>query len=162
MVMTLYNNKSDIREVRKNIATLVTLNNVYCKDDTDVVNPVILLDAVPSNCNYAKINEFNRYYVLTDVIHVDGLIETHWHVDVLMSFIPLLGKERCVVKRSATVYDMYLKDDETLLEAYTKTHVIPFPDGFDSDRQEFVLAVVGNTSSSANSDSGGNSGGNIL
>lgn len=145
MQMILYNNKSDIREVRKNIGTLATLNNVYCKDDTDVVNPVIILDAVPSNCNYAKINEFNRYYVLTDVVHVDRLIETHWHVDVLMSFLPSLKNEQCIVKRSASLYDMYLKDDETYLESYTKTHIIPFPDGFDKDRQEFVLAVVGNT-----------------
>ncbi len=146
MIMTLYNNKSDIREVTKNITALSTLQNVYCKDETDVENPIIVLDAIPSNCNYCKINEFNRYYFLTDVTHVNGLIETTWHSDVLMSFIPMLTQKECILKRCATIYDMYLKDDETLIEAYTKTRVLPFPSGFDSSKQEFVLAVVGNTS----------------
>lgn len=156
MIMTLYNNKSDNRYVTKNITQLSILNNVYLKDPTEIIDPVIILDTFPSNCNYCKLNEFGRYYHKTEVTHENGLIKTHWHVDVLMSHINKLKDQYCILKRSATIYDMYLKDDETLLESYTKTRTIEFPNGFDGSTQQFILAVVGNTTDS--NSGGGNNG----
>lgn len=150
MQMILYNNKSDNRYVSKRLATLATINNVYLKDETQLVTPTIILDELPDNCNYCKLPTFNRYYYLTDVDFIEGQYYTKWRTDVLMSFLPMVSSQECIVKRCATMYDMYLKDDETMIESYTRTHVIPFPQGFDSDRQEFVLAVVGNTSDTPN------------
>lgn len=145
MQMILYNNKSDNRYVSKTLTTLTTLNNVYLKDATQLVTPTIILDELPDNCNYCKLPTFNRYYYLTDIDFIDGQYHTKWRTDVLMSFIPSVLNQECIIKRSATLYDMYLKDDETMLEAYTKTRVLQFPSGFDGDTQQFVLAVVGNT-----------------
>lgn len=60
------------------------------KDDTSVVDPIIVVNASLSTlagCNYMYIATFGRYYFITDIVSKSAnLVEVHGHCDVLKSF----------------------------------------------------------------------------
>lgn len=148
MQMTLYKNTSDNRYLTKSISQVGNIiSTLYLKDDTAVVNPIIILDDFPNGVNYCYLDTFDRYYYLTDVTMLNGQIQTTWHVDVLMSFKDDIKTQKVLVKRTRKVdyIDYYLRDDEFLAEEYTCDRYIPFTGGnaFQKDVSNYILAVMG-------------------
>lgn len=105
MTVTLYNVQDNRTSVVKTLSGASVVTGVLRKE-TDVINPVIEFefDEYPSNKNYAHVEEFNRYYFITNIVHVrENLYEIHFHVDVLMSYWNTFKYSRCVVARSETL-----------------------------------------------------------
>ena len=89
------------------------------KDDTSVMNPVLLLNQAtsgmpnpftPSYYTYAYIAQFSRYYFVVDWQWVNGLWELYLTEDVLASFKSGIGALSEYVVRSASSYDGHISD----------------------------------------------------
>lgn len=81
-----------------------TYNNVLLKDNCSVVNPAIKLN-VPMTTrvydwNYCYIQEFSRYYYVTDWMWQDALWIAELQVDVLASFKFEIGQQNLYILRS--------------------------------------------------------------
>lgn len=90
------------------------------KDDTTVLNPVLVLNAAsagmpvpftPSYYTYAFISDFSRFYFVTDWKYVSGLWECYLSVDVLASYKTPIGLMSCYVERSASASDGNIIDN---------------------------------------------------
>lgn len=87
MVIELYNTNSENNKLNKSLSMYKTLNG-NLKDETSVMNPVILIesDSLPL-ANYLYIPSFKRYYFIDSIDIVrDKLFRIHANVDVLMSY----------------------------------------------------------------------------
>lgn len=86
-----------------------TYNNVLLKDDCSVVNPALKVLAAPTVnvylWNYCFIQEFNRYYYITDWVWTLGVWVAELQVDVLASFRDRIGQQSVYVLRAASDYD---------------------------------------------------------
>ena len=93
---------------------LVTYNNVILKDDCSVVNPALKIkEALNTNVyewNYCFIQEFDRYYYVTDWIWETGIWVAELQVDVLASFRSRIGQQSLYVLRAASTYDGSIVD----------------------------------------------------
>ena len=145
MQMTLYKNKSDKRYINKTITQVGNIiTTLYLKDDTEVVNPIIILDDFPNGVNYCYLDSFDRFYYLTDVTMLNGQIQTTWKVDVLMSYKNDIKNNKALVKRNTNYNDLYLQDSEFMVEQYSNDRYLCFSESpFSISSKQFVMAVLG-------------------
>ena len=111
MIVNFYSfQKKKNSTAQPNISSATTLTSVQLKDDTGIMNPVLLINPnnaslpvpfVPSGFNYAHIPSFGRYYFVTDWTWKKGLWECALSVDVLASFRTAIGNTSAYVERSA-------------------------------------------------------------
>ena len=111
MIVNFYSfQKKKNSTAQPNISSATTLTSVQLKDDTGIMNPVLLINPnnaalpvpfVPSGFNYANIPSFGRYYFVTDWTWKKGLWECALSVDVLASFRTAIGNTSAYVERSA-------------------------------------------------------------
>lgn len=144
MNLTLYTNNDNDRVVTKNLTQLAALTGTLRKN-TSIINPVIEVEAINNSiaaeCNYAKIDEFGRYYFVNDIVFTGKLFEVHMHVDVLSSFQTQLKALDAVVGRNEKEYNLYLQDGyfKTYQNPYIETKI--FPNGFTD--LSYILSVAG-------------------
>lgn len=85
MELKIYNNKSNINVLNKNITLIDTLS-FNLKSDTSILQPILILKNYKSG-NYCYIKELNRYYYITDIKVLNGgLYQLQLEVDVLMTY----------------------------------------------------------------------------
>lgn len=85
MKLKIYNNKSNDNVLNK-IITPVNEIDFNLKSDNSILQPILILKKYTSG-NYCFIDEFKRYYFITDVrVLTGGLYELHLEVDVLMTY----------------------------------------------------------------------------
>ena len=96
-----------------------TLFTCQLKEDTSVLNPVLLLNEhstgmpspfTPSYFTFAYIDRFARYYFVTDWRYINGLWECYLVEDVLASFKTSIGALSEYVVRSSSAYNGYISD----------------------------------------------------
>lgn len=107
-----YTNNSEKNAVNKSLTASSTYTGTL-KDETSIVNPKILIESssVPTG-NYARIDAFNRYYFITDVISVrNNLWEISMKVDVLMTYANAIKSNKGVIARQENIGDNYLIDN---------------------------------------------------
>lgn len=89
-------------------------SNVQLKEETSVLNPVLLFNPAsagmpnPFNPNfftYAFIQNFNRFYFVSDWRWLNGIWECSLSVDVLASYKTSIGNTSAYVLRSASARD---------------------------------------------------------
>lgn len=140
--VTLYKNTSERVKVAKTLQTLVSLEGAF-RGPADILEPTIMVHGAFSNqCNYFRIEEFGRYYYVTrPAIPVNGMVELHGAVDVLMSWADGIKANGAIISRQATQYNLYLQDP--LIHAYQNAMVgtLEFPEGLTHD--SYILATVG-------------------
>ena len=104
--------------------TKVTFSNVQLKEETSVLNPILIFNTVnpgthtgttpnpftPSYYDYAYIPTFGRYYFIQDWTYKNGVWECMLSVDVLASFKTGIGALSEYVTRSASAYNGYITD----------------------------------------------------
>lgn len=98
--------------------TATTFSTVQLKQNTSVINPVLIFNPAstgmnpftPSKFNYAYIPSFSRYYFVTDWRWIEGLWECALIVDPLASFKTAIGTLSEYVVRSASAYDGSVSD----------------------------------------------------
>lgn len=121
MIVNFYSfQKKKNSTAQPNISSATTLTSVQLKDDTGIMNPVLLINPnntalpvpfVPSGFNYAHIPSFGRYYFVTDWTWKTGLWECSLSVDVLASFRTAIGNTSAYVERSAYAYNGNIIDN---------------------------------------------------
>ena len=112
MDIILYNNTDDNRKLNKSPTAIKTIP-VRLKDDTDIMHPVIELDAanLPPTANYCYIAAFNRYYYINQQgIKIGRDLTLTLSVDVLMSFKSNILGSKVVSRRASNNFNKMLPD----------------------------------------------------
>ena len=150
MNVILYNNKSDKRQLVKNITEIKTLAAV-AKGDINIISPTLIIQNTDmTNINYCYITELKRYYFLTNYTYITGQrIELHCNVDVLMSYSDEIKRLKVNVLRYEKIQPSYITDSRIPLFSSTKQRVIEFPDNIfnlanpSAQDKNFLLNIVG-------------------
>lgn len=145
----LYNCTIDSRYLNKSDGLTQIGNDLNCnfKDDTELVNPVLILSTYTENINYVYIPSLYRYYFVTGVTYSEGYYYVALHVDVLYSFMQSILDQECILARASEEgkYNLFQSDDKFKLYEYTQVRYKLFKGGtsFDPSIQNFVLCVMG-------------------
>ena len=114
MTITFGTTSSPKNALTKTYTSSVSLTG-NLKDDTSVVDPIIVVNASLSTlagCNYMYIATFGRYYFITDIVSKGAsLVEVHGHCDVLKSFASQIRNCTGYVSRQATSGNDLITDD---------------------------------------------------
>lgn len=125
------------------------------KDQTNMVNPTLIINAVPANWssiwNYAYIAAFNRYYFINNWRWLNGLWECDLICDVLASFKTEIGNLSEFVLRSSNTYNGQIVDMQYPTTAETRVNAAALTNRFKTvyGMGYYVLGVISNDSSSA-------------
>lgn len=145
MKIKFYNNLSDKVVVDKNITQIGSDMTGTLRDDCSIIDPIIKVESIIgsnlTSANYCYIEEFGRYYYITNIVCTGHLFEVHMHVDVLMTYKDGIRENTAVISRQERNYNLYLQDG--VFKTYSQPHiqVAQFPRGF-SDF-EFIFSVAG-------------------
>lgn len=147
-VFTLYDNRSDLDTMFKDLNAIITLNDVKMKEPTQLLNPNFIISGVNSDaiiqCNYIYCPQFKRYYVVKDKtsVHTD-VWELHCEIDVLETFRNQIADLEAVIERQEFVYNLYL--DDGTMKAYSDPYVQTkiFPISFNDKGTEYILIAIG-------------------
>lgn len=145
MTIKFYNNLSDKVVVDKNITQIGSDMTGTLRDDCSIVDPVIKVEGIVgsnlTSCNYAYIEEFGRYYYITNIVCSGKLFEVHMHVDVLMTYKSGIRTNSAVISRQENNYNLYLQDG--VFKTYSQPHIqiAQFPNGFTDFN--FIFSVAG-------------------
>ena len=153
---TFYINESDHRKITKTLKQIGTTQDILFKDTTDMMNPSIQVRTVGSgtetrfdiDANYCYLSQTGKYYYITDAEYNNGYYTLKLHVDVLMTYQHAILAQPAILKRSSDRYNLYQQDEKFKLYEFTNVRTLEFENGFDEDIQNFILAVVGNTTGS--------------
>lgn len=155
MNITLYNNKAENIRVDKSeyLDNALQLTGSL-REGTSLTSPSILIEKTDLNLfsyNYVYIQDFNRYYFITDIISENTYLwRINCKVDVLMSFkTQILAIQNPYISRSASQYDLNIGDDQLYLKNNVNVVVTPYSnDLFRPKAQQtgfnYVLSVMNN------------------
>ena len=118
------------------------------RSESSVIDPVIVVEKTNpaiQNYNYMYIEEFGRWYFITDIISkTTNMWEIHAHVDVLYTWGADIKKSKCVIDKTASQSDanLYLDDGSFVMDSHKYNIAIPFATGFDTSGS-YVLICAG-------------------
>ena len=146
MTITFYNNESDAIEVSKKITSVSSINNAKIINETDIVNPSIIVsrnfyDSIILQANYLYIDNLHRYYYINNISFADSMIVIDCTVDVLMSYKNGIRNITCTVTRNENLKNGYLNDDNYNIQAYKQVVCKMFPNGINND--SIILMTAG-------------------
>lgn len=144
MDIQLYHNNSENNVINKSITGISTPSCVVKKPCSEI-NPVIILHSFEnmSYCNYAYIEEFNRYYFIDDIIPLTGSeVQLNLRVDVLESFKDSILGLNAIIEKQENIGNKYFNDGSFNVLAREFLTTYNFPAGFD-DNGEFILITCG-------------------
>ena len=146
MVITLYRNNSERNCVNKTLTNARILNGTL-RHETSIKNPVITIAGNENTpfFNYAFIDEFNRYYFITDIKSIrNGIWEISLLCDVLMSFKNDILNSHAIIDHT-TEHDIskYLSSDIWTTLVKDKTDIINFSGSSLLDSGEYILITAG-------------------
>ena len=145
MKISLYVNHSDAKEVNKSISLLVSYDS-YLLESSSIQNPIVRIETsqeVIRRCNYIYIEDFGRYYFVTDAtIDNTNLYILTLRCDVLMSFKSGIYNQTALISRQEYHYNTMLYDAE--IKQNTKPYIITkkFSGGF-TNTYTYVLVLAG-------------------
>ena len=145
-----YKNSSPVNKVDKSIE-LVTTATGTLRDSSSILQPVILIEttydagqALITGSNYTYIEEFGRYYYITDVVaEINGLYEVKMDVDVLMTYSAQIKQQEAVIARQAFKRNMYLDDGWFMAYQNPDFKQLYFSNATPFESQEYVLIIAG-------------------
>ncbi len=120
------------------------------KENTSVTDPHILVEKtnpVIYQYNYMYIEEFNRWYYITEIENVHNMM---WiikaHVDVLFSFAQDIYNTKAVIDKSedGAKANVYMNDGSFVMDSRKFNQVIPFPNGLSENGQYILICAGGN------------------
>lgn len=144
MNIILYVNNSEKNKIGKTLTNDFSLSGTL-RDATNIINPVILIEISEiGNYNYCYINNFNRYYFITDITVIrTGLFAISLMVDVLESFKSDIKNLSVILLNTQNVGSSnYLSSPVFRNNVKSKTDILNFPNGL-NDSGEFILITAG-------------------
>ncbi len=152
MTITFYNQLNDNRVMNKNLGE--PLHSSVCTPfgECSLHKPVITVRQFNgyANVNYCYIDEYGRYYYITDVIAKSGgILEIHCRVDVLKTYRDVILVSRAVCVANENVGSSYIPDDNYPVINKRGTDIYEFEgDPFNTETasrlsKNYVLNVAG-------------------
>jgi hypothetical protein len=154
MTISFYNQLNDNRVLVKDLGEAIHTSTCTPYDECSIHNPVIKVRQFNgyANVNYCYIDEYGRYYYITDVIAKSGgLLEIHCRVDVLMTFKDVIKVSRGVCVANENVGSSFIPDENYPVIIKRGNDVYEFEgDPFNTETataisKNFVLNVAGGT-----------------
>lgn len=146
ITMTLYTTSDDDRVVGKSLTTVAS-HTITLKDGCSIDTPVVSFTASASSVkyvNYARIDEFGRYYFIRDRKSLqNGVVEFTLESDPWNSFASQLRGCRATIVRNENASNGYLMDNEYQLLAYNTVVTRDFPRGLGETGESIILMTVG-------------------
>lgn len=145
----LFTNKSTSNTVDKDIVSVGTGTGTL-RLKTSITNPIVIFKSdltadIISKTNYAKIQEFNRYYFINGITSIyNNVWQIDMHVDVLMTYKNEIRNQRAIIARQSQIFNMYLDDGWFMSYQNPIVKTIPFPNRTPFENQEYVLILAGN------------------
>lgn len=137
-----YTNSSDDHTLNKNITNVGSGITAVLKDDTDLLNPTLILSGNVSQAfNYVEIEDFNRYYFVVSRTYAQQRYYVQLSVDVLMSFNSEISDLKVIANRSSSRYNLYQRDNKVPRLTNDLIQTQPFSRGFGGGC--YILAVNG-------------------
>ena len=143
MEIKLYISSDETNKIDKTITNEIVLNGTI-KDETSVINPIILIEADNlTQYNYCYIPLFKRYYFIKDITVVrNNLFRLFLDIDVLMSYKDEILNLDCIVNKQENNSTPYINDNSRIYENRNFTSIINYRNGFDDDGN-FILITAG-------------------
>ena len=142
MYITTYVNASDEHVLDKTVTKVHDNINVVLKDDTNMINPVIIVSgSLAPSYNYVYLTDFNRYYYVRDITYSQQRYYIALEVDVLMSFNAAIKSLEVIANRSSSRFNVYQPDNSIPFLQRNIIATQKFPAGFGSE--SLILAVNG-------------------
>lgn len=144
MNLRLCVNNSEKNKINKSLTAGVILSGTL-RNESNVVNPSIVINIDnPTIYNYAYIEDFGRYYFITDYISLrTGIWQINLKSDVLMSFKDsILASSVLINSTETTGKNNYLSGANWVAKVKDKTEIKTFPNGL-LDTGEFILITAG-------------------
>ena len=147
MEIKLYYTSSENNVVNKTLENELSINNVVLKQETDILNPILILHygINITNFNYVYIPLFKRYYYITDYkIITNSNIILNLKNDVLMTFKNDINKFDVIISRGEnTTHNNYLLDNENKIQNNNNVMTIAFPQTPLNKNMYYILTTVG-------------------
>lgn len=137
-------NNSENNKINKSVISGETLTGTL-KNESDVINPSVLIAAEnPTDYNYCYIEEFKRYYYITDITSVrSGIWQLNLKSDPLMSFkTQILACSGILDETTNIGAQKYLNGRNWITLEKSKTDIVNFSSGLNDDG-EFILITAG-------------------
>lgn len=141
MTIKLYTNTSEEHVLSKSITQVGTDVSAILKDDTNMLNPTLILVGTTADFNYIYLDTFNRYYFVRNKTYSQQRLYIDCEVDVLMSFKTYIDDLEVIANRSSSRFNVYQPDNSI---PFLQNNIIAtqkFPAGFGSE--SLILAVNG-------------------
>ena len=129
MVIKLYKNLSELNKINKVLNDEIELSAIL-RDEVTVSDPVLLIESQLnlSDYNYVYIEDFKRYYNITDINIVrTNLWKLYCHVDVLESFKDQILNQKAIISRSQNLYNLYINDNMFVTQNNNNMYIKKFP-----------------------------------
>lgn len=120
----------------------------YLKNNTSVIDPVIVIEKnnpAKYNYNYMYIEEFNRWYFITDIVSLTNTTwEIHAHVDVLYSWYADIGNMECIISKTELYNNanFYYDDGSFVVDCRDSIELKEFSGGF-NENGAYILICAG-------------------
>lgn len=133
-----------------------TFSAVLLKENCSVVNPALKLNVPVTanlyNYNYCRIQEFSRYYFVSDWVWTDGLWTAELEVDPLGSWRTQIGQQSLYVLRAESDYDGTVVDSTYPTTAEAATYQAsaidnPFAGLYSSNNGTYIVGIVNSDAS---------------
>lgn len=147
-VIKLQKNLSPVNKVGKDITDVAIATGIL-RDGTSIIDPIVRIDStlsdnMISDVNYAYIEEFGRYYLVTNIeIDNNRLWNVHMHVDVLETYKEQIKEQNAVVSRQENNYNLMLDDGWFMSYQDPIIQTLPFSVAAPFESQEFILVIAG-------------------
>ena len=145
MNLRLCVNNSEKNKINKSLTAGVTLSGTL-RNESNVVNPSIAINMEnPTIYNYAYIEDFKRYYFITDYISLrTGIWQINLKSDVLMSFKDsILASSVLINNTETTGKNTYLSSSSWVSNCKAKTDILAFSNGLLDDGQYILITAGG-------------------
>ena len=152
LTVDLITNSSPVEKIGKTLTAGASFSCVL-KEDTSVLRPVIevVSSSNLSGYNYMYISEFGRYYFVDDIVSLnDGRWEISAHVDVLETYKTSILANSAVIRRQASLYNLYLDDPDFHTYNYDRIQTIKFPANSFNKALNYVLVLNGSAEAQQN------------
>ena len=145
MNLRLCINNSEKNKINKSLTAGVTLSGTL-RNESNVVTPSIIINIDnPTIYNYAYIEDFGRYYFITDYISLrTGIWQINLKSDVLMSFKDSILASNVLINNTETTgKNNYLSGSNWVSNCKAKTDILTFSQGLLNDVQYILITAGG-------------------
>lgn len=153
MELILWKDFSKRKNSTKIPTTEGTTFDIVLKEDTDMENPVIVLEPVDLGYTYAKFNN-NYYFVDSEIVMTKNLMQLSLSMDSLASNKTAIGNTIAFIEFSSTGYDINKIDNRlgvSITKTYESSTEVAMP--LLSQNGLYILSVA-NAGSNVNTDAG--------